>query len=276
MLYFVGTPIGNLEDLSARALRVLREAEVIGAEDTRHTRKLLTHFEIHTPLLSFHQHNERERTEEFIRRLRAGATIAVVSDAGMPLISDAGQLLRDALIKEQLPFTCIPGPSAVDTALVLSGLPAQPFQFLGFVPREAKPREQFWQRVVQSEATSVMFESPQRLLAALTELAALAAQRQVAVARELTKVHEEIVRGTPAEVQAVFEQRGEVKGECVLLVAPAAPAAAATAGTAADAARMVATVQEITGVGRAAAVRVVAALTGLPRNALYEQSLQQP
>ena len=143
MLYFIATPIGNLEDMSPRARFLLSTVDSIGAEDTRRTRKLLSHFDIHTPLFSFHQHNERERTETILVKLQTGKSIAIVSDSGMPIISDAGQLLAEELWRAGLKFTCIPGPSAVETALVVSGLPAAAYQFLGFIPRGRKAGEKF-------------------------------------------------------------------------------------------------------------------------------------
>ncbi|MCX7847451.1 MAG: 16S rRNA (cytidine(1402)-2'-O)-methyltransferase, partial [bacterium] len=216
MLYFVGTPIGNLEDVTLRAQRVLREVKAIGAEDTRRTRQLLSRFGIETPLFSFHRHNERARTEEIVARLRAGEDIAIVSDAGMPLISDAGAVLAARLCAEGIAFTCVPGPSAVETALVVSGLGGGPFQFLGFVPREAKGRERLCEELRKARLTSVLFESPQRLVKTLGMLGKELGERRIAVARELTKVHEEVVRGTGLELAGDFG-RGEGRGECVIV-----------------------------------------------------------
>lgn len=271
MLYLVGTPIGNLEDITQRALRVLREVKAIGAEDTRHTRQLLSHFNIHTPLFSFHQHNERARTEEIVRRLHAGDDIAIVSDAGMPLISDAGAALVARLQAEGLAYTCVPGPSAVDTALVVSGLAGTTFQFLGFVPREAGAQQKLCETLRHAAHTSVLFESPQRLVATLELLAEALGERPMAVARELTKIHEEVVRGTAAELARHFGA-GTVRGECVMVIAPA-PTQPAGVRDAREVQRMVAVVQAAGQVPHAAAARIVAALTGLPRRAVYEQSL---
>lgn len=271
MLYFVGTPIGNLEDLTLRAQRVLREVQAIGAEDTRHTRQLLAHFKIHTPLFSFHQHNERERTEEIVQRLRAGEEIAIVSDAGMPLISDAGAALAARLQAEGLAYTCVPGPSAVDTALVMSGLAGRSFQFLGFVPREAKERVKLCDELRRAAHTSVLFESPQRLVATLEMLAEALEARAMAVARELTKVHEEVARGSAAELAAHFGA-GTVRGECVIVIAPA-PAEPVSAAHEREVQRMVAAVQAAGNVPHTTAARIVAALTGISRRSVYEQSL---
>lgn len=271
MLYLVGTPIGNLEDITPRALRVLREVKAIGAEDTRRTRQLLSHFDIHTPLFSFHQHNERARTEEIVRRLRAGDDIAIVSDAGMPLISDAGAALVARLQAEGLAYTCVPGPSAVDTALVLSGLAGKSFQFLGFVPREACEQKKLCETLRHAAHTTVLFESPQRLVATLKLLAEALGERPMAVVREVTKLHEEVARGTAAELAQRFGA-GHVRGECVIVIAPA-PEQRAAAADAREVQRMVAVVQEAGGVPHATAARIVAAVTGLPRRAVYEQSL---
>jgi len=273
MLYFVATPIGNLEDLSARALRVLREVNAIGAEDTRHTLKLLTHFAIRTPLFSFHQHNERQRTEEIVRRLGTGEQLAIVSDAGMPLISDAGQVLAARLHAEQLPYTCIPGPSAVETALVLSGFATETYQFLGFVPRENKLRTALFAQLAGAGQTSILFESPQRVCAFLHEAAAHLPQRPFAVVREISKVHEEARRGTPAELLAHFSAQ-EPRGECVLVCAAAPATDAANDGARiADPVAAVRTVEQLGNVSRTTAVKIVAALTGVARNQLYAETL---
>lgn len=275
MLYFVATPIGNLEDISARALRVLREVAAIGAEDTRHTRALLTHFAMHTPLFSFHQHNERQRCDEIVARLRGGEHLAIVSDAGMPLISDAGHLLAARLHEEGLPYTCIPGASAVETALVLSGFATAAFQFLGFVPREKKERAALFAQLADASQTSVVFESPQRVCAFLREMIARLPQRRLAVVREISKVHEEARRGTAAELAQHFSEHAP-RGECVLVIeaAPAAARPATACAQIADPVAAVRTVESLGGVSRATAVKIVAALTGVARNQLYAETLQ--
>lgn len=272
MLYFVGTPIGNLEDLTLRAQRVLREVAAIGAEDTRRTRQLLSRYGIDTPLFSFHQHNERERTEEIIARLRAGEDIAIVSDAGMPMISDAGAFLAARLSEERLPFTCVPGPSAVETALVVSGLGGGRFQFLGFMPREQKEREALCVELRRTRMTSVLFESPQRLVATLEMLATLLGERKMAVARELTKVHEEVVRGSAAELAAHFG-RSEVRGECVIVISGERGERPAEEGEW-NIEEMMALVERAGKVPRTTAARIVAALTGRRRREVYAQSLR--
>jgi len=272
MLYLVGTPIGNLEDISERTLRILREADAIGAEDTRHTRKLLTHFDIHTSLFSFHQHNEQRRTEDVISRLKAGEDIAIVSDAGMPSISDAGRHLVTRLREEQLPYTCVPGSSAVETALVLSGLPTESYAFLGFVPRDTKDRTALWQTLDVLPYTAVLFESPKRLAATLEDMNRVLPGRQLVVARELTKMHEEIIGGTGAELLAHFSGPEGVRGECVLVVSPSGKTPEETSLHVAAA--MVEKVRTLTECSRSVAARIVAELTGIPRSRLYRESLE--
>jgi 16S rRNA (cytidine1402-2'-O)-methyltransferase len=273
MLYLVGTPIGNLEDISERALRILAEVDAIGAEDTRHTRKLLAHFDIHTPTFSFHQHNERQRTDVIVGRLKNGEDIAIVSDAGMPLVSDAGQVLVQRLQQEQLPFTCVPGPSSVETALVLSGLSTDRFQFCGFIPREAKEREKLWSELVCNTCTVILFESPKRVIGSLEDMAKHLPERRMALARELTKLHEEVIRGIPADILRHCEEAGGVKGECVILVAPAE--CTPEEFTLRKATDLVKKVQSIGNTSRSTAAKIVAELTGIPRRTLYRESLDE-
>lgn len=221
-LYVCATPIGNLEDITLRALRVLREADVIVAEDSRRTRQLLARYGITTPLApSLYQGVEAERTEGVLALLRAGKNVALVSDAGTPLISDPGYPLVRACLAEGIPVVPIPGPSAVLAALVASGLPPQPFLFAGYPPRALGPRRKWLEELLSLPVTLVFFESPQRLLATLSLLAELAPERPTAVARELTKVHEEFVRGTARAVHAALARRERIRGEIVVLVGPA-------------------------------------------------------
>ena len=170
MLYIVATPLGNLEDLTPRALRIFREVDAIAAEDTRHTIQLLSHFNIAKPLFAFHQHNEREATEQLIERLTKGENIALVSDAGYPCISDAGSYLTQTLRDRNIPYTCLPGACAVDLALVLSGLPTETYAFLGFLPREGKERERAFAKIAKSEDTVVVYESPLRIIKLIKDL----------------------------------------------------------------------------------------------------------
>ena len=218
-LYIVATPIGNLEDMTFRAVRVLKEVDLIAAEDTRHSRKLLTHFGIAKPLTSYFDHNKTLKGEYLLDRLREGAAVALISDAGTPCISDPGyQLVRDA-VAAGIPVVPIPGVSATVTALSASGLPTDAFTFAGFLPnRQGKRRERLADYRDEGRVV-VFYEAPHRLLAALADLREVCGDRQVVVARELTKIYEEFVRGSVTEVMARFADR-EVKGEVVLLVAP--------------------------------------------------------
>lgn len=215
-LYLVATPLGNLEDITARALRILREASLIAAEDTRHTRKLLAHFDLHTPLTSYFEHNKLAKLDTILQALNAG-TVALVSDAGTPGLSDPGYELVRAALNAGHTVTPIPGPSAVVAALVASGLPTDAFVYLGFLPRKEAERQALLRSVAQEPRTLVAYESPHRLLQALADIESQLGNRPVAVARELTKVHEEIFRGPAREAQAHFSAK-EVLGEITLVI----------------------------------------------------------
>lgn len=222
-LYLVATPIGNLEDITLRAIRVLRQADLIACEDTRQTQKLLNHFGIEKPTVSYHEHNEASRAAELVEKLVAGAKIAMVSDAGTPGISDPGYRLIALAIERCLPVVPVPGPAALVAALVASGFPLQPFSFRGFLPPKSGARRKALEKVRQSSQTQVFYEAPHRIREALEDVvAALGPERRVVIARELTKIHEEFLRGTATEVLAVLSAREEVKGEIVLLIGPAA------------------------------------------------------
>ena len=216
-LLIVGTPIGNLEDITLRALRALREADCVAAEDTRHTGQLLTKYEIRKPLVSYHEFNEAKRTPELLEKLRAGQRIALVSDAGMPTLSDPGLRLIAAVVEAGLPVETVPGISAITTALAGSGLPAQPFLFHGFLPHKSAQREKILQRLAPLPCALVFFESPYRLIKTLTALQTIIGDRRVVVARELTKKFEEILRGTPATLLKRLENRA-IKGEITLII----------------------------------------------------------
>ncbi len=203
------TPIGNLDDVTLRVLDELRAADVVLAEDTRRTRALLQRHGIAAHLVSYHEHNEARRVEELLPRLAAGERIALVTDAGMPLVSDPGARLVAAALDARLPVTVLPGPSAVETALVASGLAGPRFVFVGFLPRRAGERTALWREVLGWDATIVAFESPRRLGASLHSLAAVAPARRVAVCRELTKVFEEVARGTAAELAEPLRRAAE-------------------------------------------------------------------
>jgi 16S rRNA (cytidine1402-2'-O)-methyltransferase len=265
-LVVCATPIGNLDDITLRALAALRAADCILCEDTRHTRGLLARHEITARLLSYHEHNEASRTDELLPRLVAGERLVLVSDAGMPGISDPGARIVRAALAAGIEVTVLPGPSAVETALVASGLVADRYEFVGFLPRGEKALGELWQSLADRPWPIVAFESPQRLPATLRSLAAVAPGRPAAVCRELTKRFEETARGTADELAARFAT--PPKGE-ITLVLGAGEAAAADQSQAVEAvAELVAA-----GLARKQAVELVARLTGLPRNRLYRASL---
>ena len=221
-LYVVATPIGNLEDITLRALRILAGVEIIAAEDTRHTARLLAHYEIRTPLISCHEHNEARRTPALIDKMRSGASVALVSDAGTPSVSDPGYRLVLSAVEEGLSVFPIPGASAAVTALCAAGLPTDAFVFLGFVPKKQGKRSELLAGLANEPRTLVFYESPRRVGMLLEEIHAAMGDRQAVLARELTKLHEEFLRGRLSEIRAILASRSEVKGECTLLVAGAA------------------------------------------------------
>jgi 16S rRNA (cytidine1402-2'-O)-methyltransferase len=262
------TPIGNLEDVTLRLLAELRAADVVLCEDTRHTRGLLERHGIEARLLSYHEHNEAARTAELLPRLEAGERIALVSDAGMPGISDPGARIVQAALAAEIPVTVLPGPSAVETALVASGLVGPRYQFLGFLPRGEKALARVWSELRGWPFPAVAFESPQRLPATLRSLAGADAGREAAVCRELTKRFEEVVRGTAFELAERFSE--PPKGEITLVVGPAANA---PADVAEDDALGAVSELVAAGVPRKKAAEIVSRLTGVARNRLYRGSL---
>lgn len=221
ILYLVATPIGNLEDITLRALRILKEVDLVAAEDTRRSRKLLNHFGITTPLTSYFEHNEAAKGERILERLRQGQSVALISDAGTPAIADPGYLLVNRCRQEGVAVAAVPGPSALVAALSISGLPVDSFIFEGFLPAKSAARRRALEPLQDERRTVIFYEAPHRLESTLRDLEeVLGADRQVGVARELTKLHEELFRGSAAEARAHFGA-GAVKGEIVLLVAPA-------------------------------------------------------
>ena len=271
MLSVCATPIGNLEDVTLRVLRALAEADIVLCEDTRHTRGLLDRHGIEASLVSYHEHNEAARTAELVPRLLAGERMALVTDAGLPGISDPGGRLVAAALAAGVVVTVLPGPSAVGTALVASGLVGDRYQFLGFLPRSAKGLAAVWAELAAWPHAAVAFESPQRLPATLRSLAEALPGRPVAVCRELTKRFEEIARGTPEELAARFAE--PPKGEIVLVVGPAVVAAPADAA-AVEGAAVAAVVRLVeAGTPRKLAAEVVAGLTGCARRRLCDASL---
>jgi 16S rRNA (cytidine1402-2'-O)-methyltransferase len=255
------TPIGNLEDITLRVLAALREADVVACEDTRRTRVLLDRYGVNAKLVSYHEHNETERAAELVGRMRSGAVVALVSDAGMPLVSDPGYVLVRGCVAAGLAVEVLPGPSAALAALVASALPADRWRFAGFLPRK---RSELVAAFGLPE-TLVAFESPRRVAASLGVLAEIDPERPVAVCRELTKVHEEIVRGSAAELAARYGSE-DPRGEVVLVVGPAPPSGPDDLGAA------VAAVRRLVDAGAKprVAAGVVAELTGASANALYK------
>src|SRR5690242_19063870 len=218
-LYVVATPIGNLEDISFRAVRVLKEVELIACEDTRQTQKLLNHYGIATKAISYHEHNESERAAELKSQFDRGSRIALVTDAGMPGISDPGYRLVSVAIEQGVPVIPIPGAAAFVSALVASGLPTDSFRFHGFLPAKTGQRRQQLEGIRNSELTEVFYEAPHRILEAMEDISQiLGPDRHVVIARELTKLHEEFLRGGAKEVLEKLSARGEVKGEITLLI----------------------------------------------------------
>jgi 16S rRNA (cytidine1402-2'-O)-methyltransferase len=254
------TPIGNLEDVTLRVLAALRDADVVACEDTRRTRVLLDRYGVSASLVSYHEHNEEQRSAELVKRMQTGETVALVSDAGMPLVSDPGYVLVRACIAAGLPVEVLPGPSAAIAALVASGLPADRWRFAGFLPRK---KGELRELLAEAGGTLVAFESPRRVPATLALLAELDPEREVAVCRELTKVHEEVVRGPAGELAARYRD-APPKGEVVLVLAPSA-VATGDAERAEDAVRRLVEA----GAQPRKAAAVVAELTGGSANALY-------
>lgn len=270
LLYIVATPIGNLEDITYRAVRLLREADVIACEDTRQTRKLLDHYGIETPTVSYHEHNEAERTAELAARLCAGETVALVSDAGMPLISDPGYRLVRAAVENGIAVQPIPGASAALAALAASGLPTDQFHFGGFLPHKPGQRAKMLEALAEEEATLIFYEAPHRILEALDAVEAALGTRPVVVARELTKLHEEFLRGTAAEIRAVLAARDAVKGEFTLLIGKAT-------GPAPDDTPLEEAVATLVrqGTPRMDAIKQVARKRGLSKREVYDRLLEK-
>lgn len=266
MLYLVATPIGNLGDLSARAIETLRAVDCIYCEDTRHTGLLLQHFDIQKPTRSLHTHNERERTEEVVEALKSGREIAYVSDAGMPGVSDPGAMLVDACYREELPCTVIPGASAVPIAAVLSGLPAQPFSFFGFLPRDSKPRREMLDAIAGVRHQVILYESPHRVQATLRDLSDRFGDGPAAVLRELTKKYETVERGTLSALVERFSD--EPKGECVICFVPSAKEEA----EAPDLDALLCELLETESVKDAAAI--AAERLRLPKKTVYKRALE--
>jgi 16S rRNA (cytidine1402-2'-O)-methyltransferase len=273
ILYLVGTPIGNLEDITLRAIRILQEVDLIAAEDTRRTGKLLQHLQIKTPQISYHQHNQTERKEELLDGLQAGKTIALVTDAGMPGISDPGYEIVKAAIASDILVVPIPGVTAAITALAASGLPTDRFVFEGFLPAKGKQRSERLDVLKSETRTLIIYEAPHRLLSTLMDLGAvLGEDRQIVLARELTKLHEEWWRGTIGEAIATYSQTRQTKGEYTLVVA----GEQLTQNPILSEAELKAELRQLLqqGMSRSQASRHLAQLTSQSRRRIYQLALE--
>ena len=264
-LYIVATPIGNLEDITLRAIRVLREVGLIACEDTRQTRKLLDHFSIKTPATSYHEHNETARALQLVEKLTGGLDIALVSDAGTPLISDPGYRIVAAAVAAGVPVVPIPGASAILGALSAAGLPTDSFRFGGFLPPKSTQRRKVLEELREESATLIFYEAPHRILEALEDVTAVLGPRDVVVAREVTKLHEEFLRGAAAVVLTQLAARPSVRGEITLLIAKAAPGALVSDQPVDEAVREL----EQQGVPRMEAIKRVAKARGMGKRDVY-------
>ena len=265
----MGTPIGNLEDITFRAVRILKEADLIACEDTRQTRKLLERYGIGKPTVSYHEHNEAERSQELTAKLLDGVTVALVSDAGMPLISDPGYRLVRAAIDNGIRVEAVPGASAVLTALAASGVATDSFHFGGFLPAKSGQRLRALEALKGEAATLIFYEAPHRIVDTLAAVEEALGDRPVVVARELTKIHEEFLRGTAAELHAQLAGRPSVKGEFTLLIGK-------RAGAAADDTPLAEAVEACVaqGMGRMEAIKAVAHRRGLSKREVYGEMVR--
>jgi 16S rRNA (cytidine1402-2'-O)-methyltransferase len=272
-LYLVATPIGNLEDITLRALRVLKEVDVIACEDTRQTQKLLNHYAISTRTTSYHEHNEMTKSAELVKEMQEGASVALVTDAGMPGISDPGYRLITLAIRHHVPVVPVPGASAFLAALVASGLPTDSFRFSGFLPAKRGERRAALEAVRNSPRTQVFYEAPHRIVEALTDVVELLGEsRQVVVAREVTKLHEEFLRGRAAEVLETLKERESVKGEITLLIGKAEGASVGTAAPGRPSVRQrVAQIMAEEKVDEKAALKKVAKERGVSKSEAYRE-----
>jgi 16S rRNA (cytidine1402-2'-O)-methyltransferase len=272
-LYLVATPIGNLEDITLRALRVLRSVDRIACEDTRQTQKLLNHFGIETPTVSYHMHNEAGRAAELIQALKGGARIAVVSDAGTPGISDPGEEIASAAIAAGIPVFPVPGANAVLTALIASGLPSEAFTFRGFLPAKDGQRRTVLEELRRTwspeQGTVAFYEAPHRILEALQDVEMVfGAQQSIVLGRELTKMHEEFLRGAVVEVRAELERRPAVRGEIVLLFRPEPPAEQRAPASIGDQVRELMGAESLSEMD---ALKRIAKLRGIGKSAAYRE-----
>ncbi len=271
-LFLVATPIGNLEDISLRALRILKEVDLIACEDTRHTARLLNHYGIKTPCESHHQHNEVRRTRRLLSLLQEGKSIALVSDAGTPLLSDPGYALVAACHNAGFPVVPIPGPAAAIAALTASGVSADCFYFAGFLPSRRTLRRKTLLDLASIPATLIFYEAPHRLLPSLADMAEILGERQACLARELTKIHEEWIRGTIAEIRTAAAARPHIRGEITLIVARGSQGPEQVAWPASIAKHLEEEMRD-SGASRKEALKAIARQRGLSRKDAYRQLL---
>jgi 16S rRNA (cytidine1402-2'-O)-methyltransferase len=265
-LYIVATPIGNLEDITTRAIRILGEVDLIACEDTRQTRKLLDRYSIRKPLVSYHEHNEQARSADLLRELEAGKNIALVSDAGTPLIADPGYRLVEHARQIGITVSPIPGPSALLAALSASGLPTDSFSFHGFLPGKKGQRRKLLEDLRAGQATLVFYEAPHRILETLEDIIEILGPRPVVLARELTKIHEEFLRGTAAEIREALQKRPSVKGEITLMIGKSEAAEVDDTPLAQAVEKLVQS-----GVPRMEALKTVARHRGLSKREVYKK-----
>ncbi len=270
-IYLVATPIGNLEDITLRGLRILKEADLIACEDTRQTRKLLEHYQIRKPLVSYHEHNEAERAEELVKRALAGEKIAVVSDAGMPGISDPGYRVVTKAVQRGVPVIPVPGPVAIEAAIAACGLPAESFHFGGFLPPKRSQRRKVLQTLGAETAALVFYEAPHRIVDTLEDVIETLGPRPVVVARELTKVHEEFLRGSAPVVLGELRSRPSVKGEITLIIGRGSEPSAAPAGGAGSIGQRVEELMREQALDHMAALKEAARERGLSKREAYRQ-----
>jgi len=268
-LYIVATPIGNLEDITFRALRILKEADIIAAEDTRHTQKLLNKYEIDTPLTSYHDHNKHEKAPILVARLLDGKNVALVSDAGTPGISDPGYVLINLAVDQQVPVVPVPGATAAITALSISGLPTDSFRFAGFLPQKHGTRLARLRALAKDECTIIFYEAPHKIIRTIGELLEIFGDRRVVITRELTKIHEQVLRGTLSEILIQLE-KGPLKGEFTIIV---------HGSSAEPHEQIVSTVEYLKdlmaqrGLTKKEAIAAAADELGLPKKEVYKESL---
>lgn len=270
-LYLVATPIGNLEDITLRAIRVLKEADLIACEDTRQTQKLLQHFSIHKEMVSYHSHNELTRAPELVIQLEQGAQVALVSDAGTPVVSDPGHRLVVLCLRHHIPVVPIPGPSALVAALAASGLPSDEFLFVGFLPSRAGARRKKLDALKSEPRAIILYEAPHRLADTLSDAADLLGSRHAVVAREVTKIHEEFLRGTLPELRDAAKERAP-RGEITLIIGPPEEDAAPVASNVSLKER-VSQLEAEMGLDRKAALKQAARERGLGKRDAYKQLL---